>query len=341
MMSAVRSIVLSAFVLIHGAETAVAQPRIPHGGRNTPRTVRLQEEELRYGKRTRKYYLHVPRSYGAEESILPQQGKGAGPEVPLLLALHGEESSARELARVSRFQPLSASDGFILVYPEADGHGWNDAQESGTGRIDPADDVGFLASLVAELSNKYRIDQRRIYLVGDSKGALMAFRAVCELPGLFAAVASVNGSLPVSIAEGCSSLRPISVAMVNGTADGVVPFDERVRSRMRRSDLGPLVPAESAVRFFARLNGCEDRPSVSHERGVDIHSDTPIFRAVYRDCQSNKQVVQFVIPKGGHRWPEPAAGSMTRLLAGKLGAAQAFNPDISQFIWEFLARQQQ
>ena len=322
------------------ATSAWAQPG---GLRSTPRTVRLQEVQLRYAGRDRKYYLHVPRNYGPADErpalVEPLKG-GGGAEVPLLIALHGEDSSARELARVSRFQPLSAQDGFILVYPEADGHGWNDKADSGKGRGDPADDVGFLASLVAELSEKYRVDQRRIYLVGSSQGALMAMRAVCELPGLFAAVATVNGSLPVAIAEGCSSLRPISVAMVNGTADGIVPFDDRVRHKVRR-ELGDLIPAEGAARFFARLNGCVDRPHVYRERNVDIATGDRVHRAVYGDCRSNKQVHLFIIDNGGHRWPEPNAGALTRLLGGKMGAANAFQPDISQFLWEFLARQQQ
>lgn len=317
------SVAALALFVVHTFPSGARAERDPH-------TVRLVEERLPYDGRNREYLLHVPRSYVE------------GTRVPLVLLLHGDNSSAREISRVARFQPLSARDGFILAFPEAVGHRWNDAEKSGRGRADRPDDVGFLASLVAALSAKYSIDERRIYIVGTSNGATMAFRAVCELPGLFAAIGSVNGSMPRAIAEGCSTLRPLSIAMVNGTADAVVPFDGRSPPG-RRDEIGPVITVEKSARFWARLNGCHDTPSISRVRDVDIATGYRVRRAIYGDCNSGRQVQLFIVDGGGHRWPEPSATALTRHVGRRFGVKtdEVFGKDISGLLWEFLARQEQ
>ena len=48
--------------------------------------------------------------------------------LPMVLALHGGGSNARQMERYTRFNDLAAKEGFLVVYPEAVDGNWNDGR---------------------------------------------------------------------------------------------------------------------------------------------------------------------------------------------------------------------
>ena len=48
--------------------------------------------------------------------------------LPMVLALHGGGSNARQMERYTRFNDLAAKEGFLVVYPEAVEGNWNDGR---------------------------------------------------------------------------------------------------------------------------------------------------------------------------------------------------------------------
>jgi poly(3-hydroxybutyrate) depolymerase len=81
-----------------------------------------------------------------------------------------------------------------------------------------ADDVKYLRDVVAAVERRTPIDRRRIYVIGLSNGGMMALKAVCEAPDVFAAAGSVAGPY-----LGSSCKRPVWVHL-HDAKDPIVPY---------------------------------------------------------------------------------------------------------------------
>jgi polyhydroxybutyrate depolymerase len=148
-----------------------------------------------------------------------------GSEAPLLVVLHGAGSTAARFEAKTGFDQLADEDRFIVVYPDAIAIGssttWNAGRCCPPASAARVDDVAFVVALLERLETTYRVDVRRVYAVGHSNGAMLAQRLGCEESLLFAAVASVAGSLEL---PGCVPRRAVAMLEIHGTADRQVPM---------------------------------------------------------------------------------------------------------------------
>lgn len=129
---------------------------------------------------------------------------------PLVLFLHGRGGTAdgaREIA--TRLAPTGA----FCVFPDAPyamaGEGfeyWPRAYVQGDdpGRLVDvcAMNSGWYADIVGEISRRFPVDPDRVFLIGFSQGAAMAYAAGLEHPELFAGVAPLGGWIPEQYLDG-------------------------------------------------------------------------------------------------------------------------------------------
>jgi poly(3-hydroxybutyrate) depolymerase len=182
--------------------------------------------------------------------------RSATPE-PLVVALHsaGHSATQMESTGLSRF---ADRHHFVVVYGEGLGLDWNAGGCCGT---DDADDVAYLSQVVAATEQLTPIDRARVYVIGMSNGAMMAYRAVCEEPQIFAAAGVVAGALMPGVQ--CSHTT-IHVVEIHGTADRSVPLAggigfEHVDFPAQSTDLSRVGPGSSiALRTWA---GAHSYPS--------------------------------------------------------------------------------
>jgi polyhydroxybutyrate depolymerase len=71
------------------------------------------------------------------------------------------------------------------------------------------DDSKYIMKLITDLEKKFKIDHKRIYLVGYSNGAFMANKFACDHSPLIAAVVSVSGAGNIDFAQ-CQAQPPVS-----------------------------------------------------------------------------------------------------------------------------------
>lgn len=259
--------------------------------------------------RERSYLLHVPANYNAEKPI------------PLVLAFHGRLGTGRLTERLTGFSRL-ADRGFIVVYPNGIGRSWNAGHGVGAAEEAGVDDVGFIAALIAALSREFHIDRHRIYAAGMSNGGIFAYRLACDLPGTFAAVASVAGPLPPEIAETCGAAGTVSVLHIHGAADRIVPWDGG-----ETSSGGKILSVDATVQKWVEVDRCSGPPAVTLEKGsVTCRS--------YRRCEDTTEVTLCRVEGGGHTWP---GSEPSRLLQAAVGHT---NQDVNatEMIWEFFSR---
>src|SRR5579863_433219 len=124
---------------------------IPHAGEMSAGD---QLRTFPAGGAQRSYLLHLPPQYA---QLAP------GQRLPLVLALHGRLGDGPRMARLTHLSAVADQHGFAVVYPDgvrrswADGRGVTPADRAGV------DDVAFLSSLLASLTQQYALDPRRVY----------------------------------------------------------------------------------------------------------------------------------------------------------------------------------
>jgi len=268
----------------------------------------------------------IQRHYLLVRPSIPPEGRPA-----LVIVLHGHMGGAAQalgLGRVGRsalalWPKLAESDGFLVAAPDGlkgrdRQRGWNDCRSDAINNP-VSDDVAFLDALAARLIKEENADPRRIYVTGMSNGALMALRAALEMSPAPAAVAAISGGMAAKSACGASG-RPVSVLLVNGTADPLVPYGGGgVGYGFWPQDRGTVLPVDDAAVYWRRVDGLSGEPHVDKLPHADPDDPTSVTRSVWGDDPAKPQVELVRVEGGGHVEPSRAvrAGPVYRLIAGR------------------------
>lgn len=159
-----------------------------------------------YDGRARTLVLHIP--------------DGLLAPAPLVVALHAHSQTSATIRSYSRLERLADEQGFVVAFPDGSGGSWNAGACCHPGRRNAVDELAFLDEVLAIAQARTRIDPDRVFLTGASNGAMMALRYACERSEQVAAVAVVSGPLVAP----CSPSAAVSVLVLHGDADGVVPL---------------------------------------------------------------------------------------------------------------------
>jgi polyhydroxybutyrate depolymerase len=275
---------------------------VPTGGQ------RDYTKSLEFGGLTRTCSVHLPPGYDGSRAV------------PLVLALHGMGGDGPGMARLTHFNAVADQGGFIVAYPEGLRRRWSFGPLPLLGGID---DVGFIAALIAALSGDLRIDQARIYAVGMSNGGGLVDLLICRRADLFAACVIVSATIAALMQHTCRPSRPVSVLMIHGTDDPVIPFEGGGRRRQ------VLLSAPATAQHWARVAGCAAVPVVSYLPDV-AHDGTRVRCEVYSGGPDGAEVVLYAIEGGGHTWP----GGIAYLPERMIGRTSR-QMDASQVIWDF------
>jgi poly(3-hydroxybutyrate) depolymerase len=137
-----------------------------------------------------------------------------------------------------------------------------------------ADDVTYLRHVVTAVSQSAIIDLHRVYVVGFSNGGMMALRAICDAPTVFAAAGSVDGPY---LGDTCA--RPVWEHL-HDAADPIVPYH------------GGISPGSVYLHVAKDWCGCEFPDSATEAS---------------RFASAN--ITVSVSRTGGHSWPRLHDGS--------------------------------
>ncbi len=266
----------------------------------------------------RTFVLHVPPSLRA------------GVPAALVFVLHGGGGTGWGMERSTGFSLMADRYGFIAVYPDAVERNWND------GRGDPQirsqregiDDVGFISAVITLLSREYRIDPRRVFATGISNGGFMSQMLAARLADRIVAIAPVAGGMGPAVAASLQPSTPVSVLMMNGTADPLVPYNGGPVARNR----GETISTDEIVRKWATANHCAGNPVVSQLPDTDPADGTRVTKTAYLECAHRSVVVLYRIEGGGHTWPG-GTQHLPRVIVGRVSR----DINANDVIWSFFA----
>ncbi len=224
----------------------------------------------------------------------------------LVLCLHDGGDNPDGIARITRrgFDKLSETNNFILGYPEALNEYWNDAREDSISlsHYNEIDDVGYIQKVIEYAIDSFNIDPERVFVAGFSEGGFMSFRLACEIPGKIKGFAMVASSLPLDQIVECTPDTTVSFMMINGTRDPILPY-EGGQMTIEEQELGSMLAAEEAIKYWLEENECTDRSSTKDMANRDTFDETRSEKVTYSNCKNKNKIILIRVVNGGHSWP--------------------------------------
>lgn len=252
--------------------------------------------------RQRTYRLFVPRFLTSSQPA------------PLVIALHGGLGSASQFEGNSGLNEFAETNGFYVVYPngvsavegQASFQTWNAGDCCGPAAKSNVDDVANIRTLISSLRTMYTIDPKRIFAIGHSNGAMLAYKLACELSDQIAGIGVQSGSMGI---DTCTPSNPVSVIHIHGTFDTNFPIDGGKGSGVAGV---PFRPARFAIDSLVVADKCSNSPEIATYKE---NSDLLIYS--WEKC-ANSAAIRFIVVNGAtHAWMgHPAQSNMAESYVG-------------------------
>jgi len=248
-----------------------------------------------FGEVKRTYHTYVPSGYTGKDPVA------------VMFTFHGGGSYAIGQLAYSRFDIVAEQEGFIVVAPDYGG--------SALGRFTTPGVPEFTSAIIDEISEKYNIDERRIYACGISMGGGASFTLAYQLSDRIAAIAPVAAGA----GRGEQKLpRPTTIVLFFGTQD---PVARGYSSR-----------TYDALASLVKQNGCSKTPEVKVWTPTE-KDPTGITRFTYSGGINGTEIIFYRIDDGGHTWP----GKYQYASWVTVGLTSQ-HIDASQVIWDHLKK---
>ncbi len=268
-----------------------------------------QTKTLQYQETKRRYIVYTPKNYDP----------GSENKYPVVFNFHGGGMTPAEQMLYTGMNHTADKYGFIVVYPRGINEDWNVG--FGISYMYGKDDIGFTEALLNQVEKDYKIDSKRVFATGLSRGGFFCHRIAAELPHRFSAVASIGATLPDSVAFYHKNKREVGVLIVHGKADKVVNYEGKA---------GGYYSAIHSYHYWKTDGTAKETKSK-----IDKVPDDNTAVEILASSSGKKRVVLISIENGGHTWP----GANDFNIGLPIGLTSR-EIDINEYIWEFFSKQE-
>ena len=241
--------------------------------------------------------VHTINIGGLDRTYRVHKPSGLPASAPLVVMLHGGFGGGEQAERAYGWDQLADTEKFAVAYPDGIARAWNVHGCCGQPSSEGIDDVGFITSMVDEISRSIGTDRSRIYATGISNGGMMSYTLACN-SDVFAAI----GPDSATQLDPCGSPHPTSVMHIHGTADRLIRYNGGPGAGVAHVN-GPPVPEINV--FWRNVDQCP-APVVT--------TDGPRTTST-ADCPGNRSVVLVTLDGGGHDWPPFATTALWQFFA--------------------------
>ena len=256
------------------------------------------------------YAVYVPSTYRP------------GASAPLLVVIHGCNSTADAQAQVSQYALLAERYRFVVLYPDVDpddlanGRCWQalfDAPAEGRGR----GDAGAIAAMTQFVMRTWNIDPKRIYAIGMSSGGFEASVLGAHYPDLYAAIGIASGAGYMAGSTGCGAAAASSAVTRALAADALRAMGPRARVMpviLFHGDADTKIPYRCGEQAYVQWLATDDLVLRREHRAVLVSSSARITQGAVShghaytvrsvETTSGCILLQFWTIHGmGHYWP--------------------------------------
>ena len=213
---------------------------------------------------------------------VPPPGWDGKRALPVLLFVHGWQSTAETTGADDDVSGPAGRQGFLLLAPDGINKRWAFRGSPAGGR----DDLGFLQAVLTDAGQHYLVDRRLVVAAGFSIGGSMVWDLACHAAAGITAFLPISGGFWEPLPAACDA-GPVNLRQTHGTADTTFPLAGRQAGRsMRQGDV------RQGFALFQAQDGCPAAPDA-------VLGEADLTCSVWRSCRSGRQV-QFCLHAGGH-----------------------------------------
>ncbi|MGY3212003.1 alpha/beta hydrolase family esterase [Mucilaginibacter sp. HD30] len=260
----------------------------------------------------RTYMIKLPQNYYQNDSTRA-----------MVIGLHGTGGSADQFEKAYGFDQKADQAGFIAVYPDGvqkeDGLGifkvrtWNAGTCCDFAMYTHVDDVKFISTLIDNISSRFHINRKKIYVTGMSNGGMMAYRLASELPSKIAAVGIVSATMVAPKEASKQGIVPI--IHIHSALDTKVP----VAGGTGIGDYN-FPPVMEGINYWVERDHCLTDPLTEQHQGYDLKS--------WKNSAGNILIQYYLTEDGGHAWPSST-------VQGRMGDTPSTVVNATNLIWDF------
>jgi polyhydroxybutyrate depolymerase len=252
---------------------------------------------------------------------------------PLVIVLHDSGASAEQVLGLAfPYSPLSVwreiaeREQLLVVAPDGvkrrGQRAWNDGYAD-VANNPQCDDVGFIASVIDRAIAEDGADPERVYLIGVSKGGMMAYRIAAELPHRLAAFSAVLAAMPQRAVYQAPT-RPLPALIVAGAKDPFIPYCGG-KSFVTLWFTAPSLGIEATAAIWRKLAGLSATATID---------GTPrAIRHTWGGDPASLQVVLLKLVGGGHA--EPSRKKRYPGMFSRFPGHQNADLEVAEEAWAF------
>jgi polyhydroxybutyrate depolymerase len=186
-----------------------------------------------------------------------------------------------------------------------------------------------VARLLDTLGAELRPDPRRIFVAGFSNGAVFSHYLAVHLARRIAAIATVGGGIMASLARTFPAGPPVSVFLMEGTDDPLVPF---AGGPIQGGRLGRAVGADSSALLWEERDGIRAVVATGELPDLDPFDGCSVRWRRWSGGRGDTEIWLYALHGAGHTWPG-GPQYLPRRLVGRV--CRDF--DASFAIWDFFS----
>jgi polyhydroxybutyrate depolymerase len=268
---------------------------------------------------------------GRERAFTVQSPKTPKGRLPVVFFFHGGGGRGANMA-ANGFRDLVAQEQFLAVYPDGWRGNWNDGRNAAriVSQQAGVDDVKFIRAIVDDLGRRHPIDRSRIFAAGVSNGGIFSHYLAAKAADLLAGIAPVIGGLAEPVAPAFQPSHPISLLVIQGDADPLVPIQGGAIAHSDRG--GRVIATEAMLKKYLAHNGITAAPKIEQLPDLDPQDGTTTEVRRWPPGRDGVRVEYYLVQGGGHTLPGKAGGG--RLREGLVGKTSR-DFDGLRIIWEF------
>lgn len=213
---------------------------------------------------------------------------------PLLILLHSASTSGAHQENYMKLGPVAKANGIIYIAPDGTKNPegkrfWNASKSCCNKYNQTVDDVAYINSLINEIDKKTPVDPKRIYLIGHSNGAFMAYTFACQTKKI-AAIVAIAGAIDSK--DECNQSQPVSLLDIHGTLDKTIKINGGLMNSFAYTS------AATTVNKFATLNKCSNPVKAKKDFEPTIKgAETAILNY---SCETHTHLQFWKIAGGSH-----------------------------------------
>jgi polyhydroxybutyrate depolymerase len=280
--------------------------------------------------------IKLMRPEGLRHYLMAIPDNNSAGKRPLVIVLHGGGSTAEQVLGIayppsplSIWLEIAEREQLVVAAPNGCKRWWK-ARVTDETSNSKVDDTGFINAIIDKAIAENDVDPSRVYVIGVSKGGMMAFRLAVKITHKLAAFAVILASMP---AKGHGELPklPLSGLIIAGTSDPFMPYAGGKSFYTR--GIGSLMSVDESVSIWRELAGLTMPPTVSSIAHCNAGDRTRATRFLWGSDPRKLQLALVKIDNGGHM--EPSQRNRYPWFLTRLVGAQNADFEVAEEAWQF------